>query len=287
MVTVVVAEGVAIALLAVLVLGLLRSHALILRALHELGAGLELEKDAAAGGSGGQDVPSGDPGPVAVQIEPGVVAGTRTASSRALDVVGEDLRGRPAHVELAAAGAGATLLAFLTSGCSVCLTFWDEFGPDTQTPGDARLVVVAKGSAEESPATLARLARPGVEVVASSGAWVDYDIPGSPYFVLVEGGVVTGEGSATNWPSVRDLLEQAVHESAHARAAAGRSGPGGDPAAVLPAVGATGAAGAAAAGGRDDLSRIDAELAAAGIHPGHHSLFEPADPVDDDEPAGR
>jgi hypothetical protein len=48
-----------------------------------------------------------------------------------------------------------------------------------------------------------------------------------------------------------------------------------------------GATGSAAAGGRDDLSRIDAELAAAGIHPGHHSLFEPADPVDDDEATGR
>ena len=46
MLAVVVAEGVAIALLAVLVLGLLRSHALILRALHELGAGLELEEAA-------------------------------------------------------------------------------------------------------------------------------------------------------------------------------------------------------------------------------------------------
>ncbi|HET7823422.1 MAG TPA: hypothetical protein VFL10_18010 [Ornithinibacter sp.] len=282
MLAVVIAEGVAIALLAVLVLGLLRSHALILRALHELGAGLELEKDAAAGGGAA----GGAAGPVAVQIEPGVVPATREASSRAHDVVGEDLHGRPAHVELAGAGPGATLLAFLTSGCSVCLTFWEEFGPDTQTPGDARLLVVAKGSAEESPAILAKLARPGVEVVASSGAWVDYDIPGSPYFVLVEDGVVTGEGSATSWPSVRDLLQQAVHESAHARAAAGRTGPGGDPAAVLPTAGAAGAVGgtgSAAAGGRDDLSRIDAELAAAGIHPGHHSLFEPADPADDDE----
>ena len=279
MLAVVIAEGVAIALLAVLVLGLLRSHALILRALHELGAGLELEKDAAAaGGSGGT---AGAPGPVAVQIEPGVVPATRVGSSRALDVVGEDLRGRPSHVELAGAGAGATLLAFLTSGCSVCLTFWEELGPDTDTPGDARLVVVAKGSAEESPATLARLARPGVEVVTSSGAWVDYDIPGSPYFVLVEDGVVTGEGSATNWASVRDLLQQAVEESAHARAAAGRTGPGGGHSAVV------GATGAAAAGGPDDLSRMDAELAAAGIHPGHRSLFEPADPVDDDEPVGR
>jgi hypothetical protein len=272
---VVIAEGVAIALLAVLVLGLLRSHALILRALHELGAGPELEKDAGAGAGA---APA--PGPVAVQIEPGVVPATRAGSSRALDVVGEDLRGRPAHVELAGAGSGATLLAFLTSGCSVCLTFWEEFGPDTETPGDSRLVVVAKGSAEDSPATLAKLARPGLEVVASSGAWVDYDIPGSPYFVLVEDGVVTGEGSATNWPSVRDLLQQAVHDSAHARAAAGRTGPGGDSAAVL-------GTGNAAVGGRDDLSRIDSELAAAGIHPGHHSLFEPADPVDDDEATGR
>jgi hypothetical protein len=252
---VVIAEGVAIALLAILVLGLLRSHALILRALHELGAGLELEKDAAGTDPAGQ---GGAAGPVAVQIEPGVVPATRAESSRAHDVVGEDLRGRPVHVELAGGGTGSTLLAFLTSGCSVCLTFWNELGPDTDTPGDARLVVVAKGRAEEPPATLARLARPGVEVVASSGAWVDYGIPGSPYFVLVEQGVVTGEGSATSWPSVRDLLQQAVDESA----------------------GTTD-------GGRDDRSRIDAELAAAGIHPGHPSLFEPADPVDDDEPVGR
>lgn len=278
MLAVVIAEGVAIALLAVLVLGLLRSHALILRALHELGAGLELEKDAV---SGGQGTP---PGPVAVQIEPGVVPATRSESSRAHDVVGDDLRGRPAQVALTggASGAGPTLLAFLTSGCSVCQTFWEELGPDTDTPGDARLVVVAKGSGDESPATLQRLARPGVEVVTSSAAWADYDIPGSPYFVLVEDGVVTGEGSATNWPSVRDLLQQAVDESAHARAAAGRSGPGAGHAAAAGV-----ATGAAAAGGRDDLNRIDAELAAAGIHPGHHSLYEPADPVDDDEAVGR
>ena len=308
MLAVVIAEGVAITLLAVLVLGLLRSHALILRALHELGAGLELEKDAAAAGQGTP------PGPVAVQIEPGVVPATRSESSRAHDVVGDDLRGRPAQVELAGAASSGrpTLLAFLTSGCSVCQTFWAELGPDTDTPGDARLVVVAKGSGDESPATLQRLARPGVEVVMSSAAWVDYDIPGSPYFVLVERGVVTGEGSATNWPSVRDLLQQAVDQSAHARAAAGRAGPGAAHAAAVSRLGAAttanavtagtsvtaasagtgatsagGATGAAAAGGRDDLSRIDAELAAAGIHPGHPSLYEPADPVDDDGAAGR
>jgi hypothetical protein len=267
---VVIAEGVAIALLAVLVLGLLRSHALILKALHELGAGLELEKEAAGAGHGAGA--SGPPGPVAVQIEPGVVPASRTGSNVAHDVVGSDLQGHPARIEVTAGGPRPVLLAFLTSGCSVCLTFWQELGPDTDTPGGARLVVVAKGEGDESPSTLARLARPGLEVVTSSGAWVDYDIPGSPYFVLVEDGVVTGEGSATTWPSVRDLLQQAVDESADARAAAGRTGPGG--ASSLLGTGA-------APGGRDDLSRIDAELAAAGIHPGHPSLFTPADPADD------
>lgn len=269
MVWVVVAEGVAIALLAVLVLGLLRSHALILRALHELGAGLELEKEAA--------VPADDRhddavGPVPVRIEPGVAAPSRPDSSTSHDVVGQDLEGRTRVVEVASAGSPTTLLAFLTSGCSVCQTFWEELGPDTQTPGDARLVVVAKGTPDESLRSLARLARPGVPVVASSGAWTDYDIPGSPYFVLVEGGVVTGEGSATSWPAVRDLLQQAVDEAADARARAGRTGPGtliGDR-----------RGGDHQPGGRDDLGRIDGELLAAGIVPGHPSLLTDPDQHD-------
>lgn len=273
MVWVVVAEGVAIALLGVLVLGLLRSHALILRALHELGAGLELEKEVAdAGGSGHDDHDHAPPGAVPVQIEPGVVPGRTDASNAAHDVIGEDLSGRHSVVEVGSTGSTPTLLAFLSSGCSVCQTYWDEFGPDTATPADARLVVVTKGRPDEAPATLARLANPGVRVVASSAAWADYDIPGSPYFVLVEDGIVTGEGSATSWPQVRDLLEQAVEQTAHARLLAGRTGPGsfGDP----------------GPGGRDDLSRIDAELLAAGIQPGHASLHTPPDPDEAAEPRG-
>jgi hypothetical protein len=77
---VVVAEGVAIALLGVLVAGLLRSHALILRSLHELGAGLELEKGAGA------------PGPVPVELEQGVVPARRPADSQAVEIVGTTLQ---------------------------------------------------------------------------------------------------------------------------------------------------------------------------------------------------
>ena len=71
MLAVVIAEGVAIVLLGVLVLGLLRSHALILKALHELGAGLELEKEAGTGVS--TATTGGAPGAVPVELESGVV----------------------------------------------------------------------------------------------------------------------------------------------------------------------------------------------------------------------
>jgi hypothetical protein len=258
--TVVIAEGVAIALLAVLVLGLLRSHALILKALHELGAGLELEKEAGTGLT--TATTGGGPGPVPVELERGVVPATRTASHRAADVVGTTLDGADATVAVTAPGS-RTLLAFLTSGCSVCQTFWEEFRSGAvDVPGNGTLRVVAKGPAEESPSTLRSLANAGtgrVEVVQSSAAWTDYDIPGSPYFVYVEAGVVTGEGSATTWPQVRDLMAQAVADGEQARRAAGREGPG-----TLP-------------GDRDSIPHIDQELLGAGIHPGHPSLYQSPD----------
>ena len=260
MLAAVIAEGIAIVLLGVLVLGLLRSHALILKALHELGAGLELEKEAA--GTSGR---GSGPGPVSVDIEGGVVPNERPADSRALDVVGSTLDGAERTVALRGPGQ-RTLLAFLTSGCSVCQTFWDEFrGGEVDVPGRGQLVVVAKGSEEESVSTLRRLAGDSLEVVQSSGAWTDYGIPGSPYFVFVEDGVITGEGSSTTWPQVRDLMAQAVSDSAEARAAAGRSGPGalGDPLVDR--------------GERDSLPRMDRELMASGIHPGHASLFQSPD----------
>jgi hypothetical protein len=277
---VVVAEGVTILLLGLVVLGLLRSHALILRALHDLGAGLDLEREAtedsagAGGGTGGgSGGASGPPGPVPVELERGVVPATRRAGPASHDVVGTTLDGAETTVSVREPG-GSTLLAFLTTGCSVCATFWEAFtAPEPPgIPGSARLVVVAKGPQDESPAVLRRLARDRLEVVQSSGAWTDYDVPGSPYFILVESGSVTGEGSATTWPQVRDLLAQAVEEAAEARAAAGRPGPGG-PRLSEP----TDATGFVDRGERDDLSRIDGELLRAGITPGHPSLYEPPD----------
>src|ERR671921_39062 len=268
MLAVVVAEGVAIALLTVLVLGLLRSHALILKALHELGAGLELERGSAAS--------PGSVGPVPVQLETGVVPNARPDSLVGADVAGTSLTGEELLIPVRGRGR-RTLVAFLSSGCSVCQTFWDQLrsGP-LDVPGGARLVVVAKGPQEESTSRLRELAGPGLEVVQSSAAWADYGVPGSPYFVYVEDGVITGEGSSTTWTQVRDLMGQSVDDTAEARRRAGRPADVPSPPGPLNAM--TDYA---------DLARADRELIGAGIHPGHASLYESPDVSSEDADSAR
>lgn len=256
MLALVVAEGVAIALLGALVVGLLRSHALILRALHELGAGLDLEDEAGADHL------------LPVQLGKGASAPTRPHGSVASDVLGVALDGDERSIPVGGDGQ-RTLLAFLSSGCAVCQTFWDQMSRrDLDVPGDARLVVVAKSREEESSSVLGRLAGSHLDVVQSSGAWSDYGVPGSPYFVYVEAGSITGEGSATSWAQVRDLMAQAVDDVAVARAA--RAVPDG---------------GSRADGDARDLARADRELFGAGIHPGHVSLYQSPDAGSLDETA--
>ncbi len=264
MLVLVVAEAVAIALLGLLVLGLLRSHALILRALHELGAGLDLERGGDRHAHG-----TGSTGPVAVDVERGVQPATRPPSVRGAAVVGTTLAGEEVTIPVEGAGR-RTLIAFLSSGCSVCQSFWEELSTgDIDVPGDGRLIVVAKGPDEESVSRLRELAGPGLEVVQSNGTWTDYGVPGSPYFVYVEDGVITGEGSSTTWAQVRGLMSQAVADAAEAGKRVARSSPG------------------APAGRLDDyadVARADRELLVAGIHPGHRSLFENPSPLCQVEP---
>jgi len=264
MLAVVVAEAVAIALLTVLVVGLLRSHALILKALHELGAGLELER------GGGSSRTTGSVGPVPVELETGVVPNSRPNSLVGADVAGTSLTGEEVLIPVSGAGR-RTLVAFLSSGCSVCQTFWDQLrsGP-LDVPGGARLVVVAKGPQDESTTRLRELAGPNLEVVQSSAAWTDYGVPGSPYFVYVEAGVITGEGSSTTWTQVRDLMGQSVDDTEEARRRAGR--PADVPSPPNPMTDYA------------DLARADRELLGAGIHPGHASLYRAPD-VDTDRDA--
>jgi hypothetical protein len=247
-------------LLAVLVAGLLRSHADILRALHELGVG-----DDRLGGTPGAARPNVQTEPPAVQD--GVVA-PRTDAGAVADISGAVPGGGQRAVTVAGAD-HTTLLAFLSTGCATCAEFWQAFSlPDAgELPGaSTRLVIVTKDESEESPSLVSSLAPAGVTTIMSSAAWAAYAVPGSPYFVLVDGptSTVVGEGSGTTWSQVSGLLSSAV---ADAGWTADRRNDR-----------------QARAGGREREARADRELLDAGIEPGDASLYPTSLPeVEGDE----
>src|SRR2546423_193916 len=136
---VVAVEPVLLALLLLLVAGLLRSHAEILRRL------------------GPPDESRSSGGDSALPEPPAVV--TAHAPS---DISGTTLEGDAVKVSLGAASP-PTLVAFLTSGCAVCGNFWDDMRRGRQAQflrSDLRLIVVTKDTSHESPSRLEAL-RPG------------------------------------------------------------------------------------------------------------------------------
>jgi hypothetical protein len=194
-------ETVLLVLLIVLVAALLRSHAELLRRL------------------GPDDAAPRVPDPP---------AGARTDPT-APELAGVTLTGDA--VKLAFHGT-PTLLAFLSSGCASCRGFWEKLGDSRPAP-ELRTVIITRGPDREQPAKLRSLAPEAVPVVMSSQAWRDYGVPGTPYFVLVEDGAITGEGVATTWSALASLVGDAV----------------------------------------EDRRGVDERLAAAGIGPEHPSLF--------------
>lgn len=249
-------EAAVILLLVVLVAGLLRSHADILRALEELGVGL------------------GEPdGSHAHTPEP--VAGHDGGRLTGADITGTSPSGDA--LSFAMGGDHDTLVAFLTSGCDTCRMFWHAFSDDDlDVPDGVRVIAVTAGPEDESTSRVAEVAGSArVPVVMSSAAWRHYEVPRSPYFVLVEAatGIAVGEGSASTWNQVVDLVGRArtdedVHRSPAARAR--------DEAARRRVE--------AAAHDRDREARNDEELLRAGIEPGDPRLHFP--PVDDQPDGG-
>jgi hypothetical protein len=197
---IVAVETVVLALMALLLVGLLRSHAEILRRLPD-------DADPEATGAGHHDhraatndatIPDHLPGP-------------RAEATPVVDIVGATLDG--GRLSIAPAKTD-TLIAFLSSGCFTCRTFWDELQPSRREPlpDDARLVIVVKDREMESPSRLQELAPSDIPVVMSSQAWDDYGVTLSPYFLFVGAwsGTVRSEGAASTWPQVRSLLADAI-----------------------------------------------------------------------------
>ena len=256
----VIAEAVAIGLLGLLVAGLLRSHAEILRALHELRGG---QAGDPAGALGAPHLHASSTASVVNELDfPGVREGVAPPRPVELAARVSDIAGVTPWDESVAVGVAGddsrTLLAFLSTGCGTCAGFWDELRRPggAQLPADTRLVIVTKGEAEESLSALQRMSSADTLVVMSSQAWADYEVPGSPYFLLVDAGQISGEGSGTTWQQVRQLLGQATDDNdLRRRRNRARQNRIGD------------------AAGRDRADRIDRELEAAGILPGHPSLY--------------
>ncbi len=248
-------DTVVVVLLAGLVAGLLRSHADILRALHSLGAGVGDPSAPADPEVLTSDVTTAASPATPLHIGP-PLPGERDSWS-AHDIEGTDPGGDAVAVSVTHT-AHLTLLAFLSSGCSTCAGFWAALGDADHggLPTDVRAVVVTKGPELEIPAEVRRRAPPATTVVMSSGAWDDYEVPGSPFFVLVDGRTHRrmGEGVARQFSQVVDLVR---------RARADAEGPD-----RMPRPGAV-----PRPDGKAREALNDQELIAAGIHPGHASLY--------------
>lgn len=221
-------ETVLLVAIGLLVAGMLRTHADIMRALN-----------LAPSGKNSQTISDG-PKPE-LTPPPENVDGQLFAPAAALEGVNLDLS--PVSVEMKRKG--GTLLAFLSSGCLTCVRFWHELSTPSNRlalPPNGRLILVVKDPTEESLAKLREMAQAvGHPVVMSSQAWSDYDIPGAPYFVWVDGPTATvrGIGAHDRVEGVLKLLSDQLLEE------------------TLPEV----------------LADEDRQLLAAGIHPGHPSLY--------------
>ena len=130
-------ETVMLVVLLLLVAGLLRSNAEILRRLGPPGAE-----------ASGATIP---------QPPVRAPAGERPAAP----LSGPTPSGDAVTLDLGAAGSPPTLLAFLTSGCSTCAGFWETLG-EPRLPPEIQTVIVTHGAERERPRRLAALAPAGV-----------------------------------------------------------------------------------------------------------------------------
>lgn len=195
MTAVIIIEGVVIVLLAILVAGLLKSHAEILRQLHALGVDEE----------GSVTVGTASTRPKTTGFE----------QAPAASLVGVDPEGGALAVNLEH-GRGNTLVVFLSTGCLSCQTFWKELSGNFEPPTpDTRAVIVTKGPQSESPSRIRELAPSKVPLVMSDETWQTFKVPMTPYFMLVDGsGMIIGEGAAASWRHLLGLLRQSSADAA-------------------------------------------------------------------------
>ena len=241
MTVLVVVETIALGLMAVLVAGLLRSHAEILRLLHHLGADYLGESS------------------------PAPATAPRRDTGTASDIAGVTPFGDALVVGLSNTDSSALLL-FLSTGCEKCGHFLESIASGMHRSLGMRVLVVTRSSDQESVGVLRAWQERGVEIVMSSPAWDDFRTPGSPYVVFCNRGHIAGEGTAGSWGQIESLVTQAQSDI-QAVTDSRRSSPRDAALARARDVARHAASDAA----REQ--RNDEELRAAGIEPGDSRLY--------------
>ena len=117
-----------------------------------------------------------------------------------------DLDGRPVVI----GGAGdPQLLLFVSPGCRICDQVLPAIGVVARRARLAPLVVTDL-DAEETALTF-RGRRPHAPVVAGRDAVASYEIPGTPYVVVLDDkGVVRGKGTVNNLEQMEGLVDTAA-----------------------------------------------------------------------------
>lgn len=192
----------AVALLLIAVAALLRAQAATARRLEQLERRLS-RADRRPSAAKVQALPGEELGRPA----PGVVAETE---GDAVDVAGVTPDGATLTIPLETPDE-PVLLVFLSTTCGICTSIWERLR-DAGLPlgSGVRPVVVTK---DAPPEDLERIREMGaadqeLTVVLSSEAWIDYEVPGSPYLMVVAGrpGSVVDEGSVTGWDGLAAMV---------------------------------------------------------------------------------
>jgi hypothetical protein len=236
--TLVLIEAVILALLCLLVAGLLRAYGTVLRRLHQLDGG----------GSGPREF---DLLPVTANRVKKVEA---PQFGPAHDVAGETLSGELVSARVVGVEQD-TLLLFLSSTCASCESFWNDLGRPgaIHLPAGTRLLVVTQSAADEQLDLLRAMAPAGLDVILSSESWRDYEVPGSPHVVYVDGssGRIRGEGTGQSLRQVAELLARSTGDAGFVTGGPARK-PTRD---------------------REQEAAVDRELLANGILPGDPRLY--------------
>lgn len=187
-------ETLILAMLVILVAGLLRSHAEVLRRLE---------------GPGSSDPTSAHAPPSSIYSK----------DFPAKDLAGTTLTGMSVDVKITEIP-NYTLLAFLSSGCDICESLWADSPPTLGFEG--QLWIVTRDREDEELAKLLRNAK-DLNVVMSTAAWEYYKVPAHPYFVLVHGesSRVVGEGAAMTWTQVLSMVHDGLTEERLSRGGQG------------------------------------------------------------------